>query len=103
MVLAACLGVGGFLRLSSPLDRLHAASFVAVVCGFLLVVVAFLADGASQRAFKILLVWLVTLLSGGASAHAIGRALLLRGDVPEAEPAAALPPRRYPARPGAHG
>lgn len=103
MVLSAWLGALGFLRLRSPLDRLHAAAFTGVVCGFLLVIVAFLADGASQRACKILLIWMVLLLSGGASSHALGRALLLRGDVPEAEDAAGLEPRRYAPRPGARG
>ena len=87
LVLAAWLGCAGFARLRSPLDRLHCATFVNAACGLALVAAAFVADGASDRAFKVLLLVAASLLSGGALAHAAGRALVLRGSV-EAGPVA---------------
>ena len=83
LVLAAWLGCAGFARLRSPLDRLHCATFVNAACGLALVA----ADGASDRAFKVLVLVAASLLSGGALAHAAGRALVLRGSV-EAGPVA---------------
>jgi hypothetical protein len=41
-------------------------------------------DGLSDRADKIVLMVLLSLLSGAATAHAVGRALIHRGSVPEA-------------------
>lgn len=81
LVLAAWLGCAGFARLRSPLDQLHCVTFVNAACGAALAVVAFVADGASDRAFKILLLVAAALLSGAALAHATGRALVLRGSV----------------------
>ncbi len=81
LVLSAWLGCAGFARLRSPLDRLHCVTFVNAACGAALAVVAFVADGASDRAFKILLLVAAALLSGAALAHATGRALVLRGSV----------------------
>lgn len=85
MVLAAWLGCAGFARLRAPLDRMHCVTFVNATSGTALVVAAFVADGPSNRAFLILLVAAISLLAGAAMSHATGRALLLRGSVPEAE------------------
>ena len=82
-VLGAWLGAAGFVRLRTPLDRLHCAGFIAVVSGLPVVLAAFVGDGLSVRACKILLAVLALLLSGAAGAPAIGRALLLRGSVRE--------------------
>ena len=90
VVLAAWLGGAGFLRLRSPLDRMHCVAFVNAVAGVALTVAAFVSDGASDRALKILLFTVVSLLTGAAMSHAIGRALLLRGSAPEAEKPAHL-------------
>jgi multicomponent Na+:H+ antiporter subunit G len=79
MVLATWLGCAGFARLRGPLDRMHCVTFVAVTAGTALTLAAFLADGVSDRALKILVVTLLCLLSGAVNAHAIGRALLTRG------------------------
>lgn len=79
LVAVTWLGCLGFARLRTPLDRLHCASFVNAAAGVLLAVTAFVADGASDRAFKILLMVAVTLVSGAALSHALGRALLYRG------------------------
>lgn len=81
LVLAAWLGCAGFARLRSPLDRLHCATFVNAACGAALAAVALVADGASDRALKILLLAVTTLLAGAVLAHATGRALVLRGSV----------------------
>lgn len=77
-VLGAWLGCAGFARLRDPLDRLHCVAFVNVVSGGALIVAAFVSDGLSVRAGKLLLAVGVSLLAGAASAHAIGRALTLR-------------------------
>ena len=79
LVAVTWLGCLGFARLRTPLDRLHCASFVNAAAGVLLALVAFVADGPSDRAFKILLMVAVTLVSGAVLSHAVGRALLYRG------------------------
>ncbi len=78
-VLAAWLGAAGFLRLRGALDRLHVVAFVNVLTGIAVTAAALLGDGVSQRSGKIVLIWLLTLVTGAALAHASGRALLLRG------------------------
>jgi multicomponent Na+:H+ antiporter subunit G len=81
LVLAAWLGCAGFARLRTPLDRLHCAAFVNAVSGTALTIAAFVADGVSDRALKVLLITGLSLLAGAAMSHATGRALLLRGAV----------------------
>lgn len=85
VVLAAWLGCAGFLRLRTPLDRMHCVAFVNATAGVSLTVAAFVSDGASDRALKILLLTGIGLLTGAVLSHATGRALLLRGSAPEAE------------------
>ena len=79
LVAVTWLGCLGFARLRSPLDRLHCASFVSAAGGVLLAVIAFAADGPSDRAFKVLLTVAATLAAGSALSRAVGRALLQRG------------------------
>ncbi len=84
------LGCLGFARLRTPLDRLHCVAFVNAAAGTALCVAAFLADGPSTRAWKILLTVIVSLCYGAALSHASGRALWLRADAERgAEPGAA--------------
>jgi multicomponent Na+:H+ antiporter subunit G len=83
-VLAAWLGAAGLLTLHTPLDRLHCVTFVNVLAGGALAIAAFVSDGLSDRAGEITLMVVLSLLSGGATAHAVGRALIHRGSVPEA-------------------
>ncbi|WP_428485700.1 monovalent cation/H(+) antiporter subunit G [Rhodopila sp.] len=84
IVLAVWLGCVGFMRLRSPLDRMHCVAFVNTTAGTALVLAAFLSDGISVRALKILLIIGISLLAGAAMSHAVGRALVLRGSAPEA-------------------
>ena len=77
---ATWLGCLGFARLRTPLDRLHCVAFVNAAAGTALCVAAFLADGPSTRACKILLTVLVSLCYGAALSHASGRALWLRAE-----------------------
>ena len=76
----ACVWLGclGFARFASAYDRLHCVTFVAVTAGFFVVVAAFVADGVSDRALKILLFFLLSLANGAAVAHATGRAVMRR-------------------------
>jgi len=78
MVCATWLGCLGFARLRTPLDRIHCVAFVNVAAGVALTIAAFVADGPSTRAFKILLATVVTMGSGAALSHATGRALWYR-------------------------
>lgn len=84
-VLVAWLGAAGFARLRSPLDRLHAITFVAVGSGAALALAALVSDGLSTRFIKIVLLDCVCLISGAVSAHAVGRALAVRGSTPDLE------------------
>ena len=77
-VLTCWLGAAGFARLTSPLDRLHCVTFVNAGAGVAILVAAFVADGVSARAIKILVLNAAVLASGAALSHATGRALLLR-------------------------
>ena len=85
VVATAWLGCLGFARLRSALDRMHAVTFVNATSGAGLTIVAFLADGVSVRAVKILLVTGVCLLTGAAMSHAVGRALVQRGAAPDTD------------------
>ena len=88
LVLAAWLGCAGFARLRAPLDRMHCAAFVNATSGTALAAAAFVADGVSDRALKVLLVTGFSLLAGAAMSHATGRALLLRGSASQEKGAA---------------
>lgn len=85
VVLGAWLACAGFARLRTPLDRMHCVAFANTVSGVALSIAAFVSDGASVRALKVLLIVGLSLLAGAAMSHATGRALLLRGSAPEAE------------------
>ena len=78
VVAGTWLGCVGFARLRAPLDRLHCVTFVNTVAGTALTVAAFVADGPSTRAIKILLITVVSLTYGAALSHAAGRALWVR-------------------------
>ncbi len=75
------LGCLGFARLRSALDRLHCATFVNAGAGLAIVVAAFVADGFSDRALKILMLATIQLIVGAALGHATGRAVFLREPV----------------------
>ncbi|HEX2941350.1 MAG TPA: monovalent cation/H(+) antiporter subunit G, partial [Rhodopila sp.] len=72
------IGCLGFARLSGVYDRLHCATFVAASAGPLLTLAAFWADGASDRAWKILLLVILVLVNGAGVSHAASRALAWR-------------------------
>ncbi len=77
-VLAGWLGAFGSARLRAPLDRLHGVAFVNWTLLPALAAAAFVADGASGRAFKLLLLAVLSVLTGAATSHATGRALVAR-------------------------
>lgn len=78
VVAALWLAAFGFARLRSAYDRVHCVSFAAVAAGPFLVAAGFVGDGFSDRAWKILLFAVVTLISGAVLAHATGRAIAFR-------------------------
>ncbi len=87
VVLATWLGCAGYARLRTPLDRMHCVAFVNATAWVALTAAAFVSDGCSGRALKILAITVVNLLAGAAMSHATGRAVLLRDgtsdDAPE--------------------
>lgn len=83
VVAIAWLGVAGFVRLREPLDRLHCVTFINAGSGLALLIASLTADGLSSRTGNILLVLAINLLAGAAGSYAIGRALRVRGSLPE--------------------
>ncbi len=79
-LMAVCVWIGcvGFARLSSPLDRLHCVTFVAASAGPLAAALAFVTDGASDRAWKVLLLVVLMLVNGAALTHATARTIAWR-------------------------
>ncbi len=82
-VLSAWIAAAGFARLTSALDRLHCIAFVTLGSGLPIVAAAFVADGASTRAFKLLLLFVIALIAGAAVNHAVARAIFTRDEVGE--------------------
>ncbi len=77
-VAAAWLGAIAFVRLRTPLERVHVVTFVNVATGGLMTLAALLADGISGRSLKCIAIWIVTMLIGSLLSHTTGRALHLR-------------------------
>lgn len=82
-LISAWIGAAGFARLRSTLDRLHCATFTTLGAGLPLVIAAFVADGPSQRAFKILLLFVVALVAGASVNQAVARAVFTRDETGE--------------------
>ena len=82
-VASAWIGALGFARLSSALDRLHCVTFVYVGCWLPVVIAAFVADGPSSRAFKILLLFVVSFVAGAAVNQAVARCIFTRDETGE--------------------
>ncbi len=83
MVAVAWLGAAGFARLRTPLDRLHCVTFVNAGCGLALLAASLAGDGFSNRTGNILFVVAINLLGGAAGSYTVGRALRVRGSLPE--------------------
>ncbi len=83
-VMAACawLGCLGFARLRAPLDRLHCVAFVTATSGTALAAAAFVADGVSPRALKMVVILLALLIGGAVQSHAVARAIDYRAAHP---------------------
>lgn len=78
-VLATFIGAIAFLRLATPFERLHAASFVAVAATACFVAAAFITDGVTGRSLKMVLILVVLTVTGALANHAVARALQIRG------------------------
>ena len=85
MVAAAWLAAAGFARLRAPLDRLHCVTFANAGCGLALLAASLAGDGFSNRTGNIVLVVALNLLGGAAGSYAVGRALRVRGSLPEVD------------------
>jgi multisubunit Na+/H+ antiporter MnhG subunit len=73
-IAGAWLAALGFVRLSTPFDRIHCVTFATVFCGIVIAVAVLAADGFSDRTAKAWLLLLTVLASGATLSHAIGRA-----------------------------
>jgi multicomponent Na+:H+ antiporter subunit G len=78
-VAGATVAALAFVRLPTPLERLHPGSFVAVFSGAALIGAAFATEGVTGQSVKMVLIVIVLILSGALANHAVGRALHLRG------------------------
>lgn len=78
-VAAAAVAALAFVRLPTPLERLHPGSFVAIVSGAAFIGAAFVTVGITGQSVKMVLIVVVLILSGALANHAIGRALHMRG------------------------
>jgi multisubunit Na+/H+ antiporter MnhG subunit len=76
----AWLGTLAFVRLRDVLARLHCVAFVNIASGFALACAALIDDGISVRSTKVLAIFVALLISGAATMHAAGRAILVRGE-----------------------
>jgi multisubunit Na+/H+ antiporter MnhG subunit len=75
---AVWLATIGLVRARTALARLHAATFVTVAGGLVLLASVFIADGTSSRSWKSLGLMLMLLVIGSATSHALGRAIVTR-------------------------
>lgn len=82
-LLVAWIGAVGFARLAVALDRLHVVAFVTIGSGLPIVLAAFLSDGPSVRAFKLLLLFVVALVAGASVNQTIARAIFTRNEAGE--------------------
>lgn len=78
-VISAWLAALAFVRLRTPIERLHTVAFVNVVTGAAITLAALLSDGISDRSGKVVLLWLMTVGAGALIAFRLARALHLRG------------------------
>lgn len=78
LVFVVGLGVLGFARQRTVLDRIHALTFVTVLAGPLLVLAALTGAGLSTDVMKVVLLAAAALLNGAVLSHATGRALWQR-------------------------
>ena len=77
-VLSAWIAAAALWRLRTPLERLHAVTFVNVAGGGAVLLAAGLTDGLSPRVLKCAAIWLAILLIGALLVHVTGHALHIR-------------------------
>lgn len=78
-VLSGWLGALTFLRLETPLERIHPVTFFNVVTIGLLVLAGFVSRGVTPQTLKCALLWVTNLIVGALLSHAVARAIHLRG------------------------
>lgn len=77
-VLMAWLGTFAFVRLDTPLERVHAISFINITVVGSLVIAGFLGQGVTPQTLKLCFIWIAMVLIGALLSHATGRAIYLR-------------------------
>lgn len=78
LVAVAWLAALAFLRMKTPMDRLHCSAFVTVAGGALLFIAVMLQDGGSSRTWKTGFLVLLSITVSATVSHALARALQLR-------------------------
>ena len=79
VVLSSWIAALAFLRLKTPLERLHVVTFANVLILGAIVCAGFASRGMTSQTLKFVLLWLVNLAAGALLSHATARALHLRG------------------------
>jgi multicomponent Na+:H+ antiporter subunit G len=77
-VLMAWLGTFAFVRLETPLERVHAIAFINITVVGSIVVAAFFGQGVTSQTLKVCFIWIATVLIGALLSHVTGRAIHLR-------------------------
>lgn len=73
-VACAWLGMLALVRLRTPLQRLHAVTFINIAAGAPIVLAAFCTDGITSRALKCAFVYATVAITGALLAQVTGRA-----------------------------
>ena len=76
-VAAVWLAAVAFVRLRTPLERVHAISFANIAGGGAITAAAMIGSTPAS-ALKCLLIWIATVLAAALLSHVTGRALHLR-------------------------
>lgn len=78
VVLACWLGAIGMWRMREPMQALHYLSLPATLGAFALAIAVFLADGANQAFWKMLLIAFILLATNSVVTHATARSFRAR-------------------------
>jgi multisubunit Na+/H+ antiporter MnhG subunit len=77
-VLSAWLATAGLVGSRAPLARLHSASYLTLTTTAFVVLAILVSEPLSQYGLKAVLIFLVLVIPGAVTTHALGRAIHAR-------------------------
>lgn len=77
-VLSAWLATAGLIGTRDPLARLHSVGYLTVTTTFFVVLAILVSEPLSQYGLKAVLTFLVLVIPGAVTTHALGRAIHAR-------------------------